>query len=860
MVKSGSPIVLWFLSVVFLAVFAGTALAEKRVALVIGNSQYSLISPQLRNPANDAKDLAQALEGIGFEVILKTDLGKQDFDLALMEFARKAMGADAALFYYAGHGLQYHSQNFFLPTDIEVQDVLDVEYRAVHQDRILRAIDHAAGVRIVILDACRDNPLAKQLTARSLGGGGPIPHGLARIDSAEETIVAFATAPDRVADDGTGRNSPFTAALIRRIREPGLEIQTMFRRVANDVYERTSGRQQPGITSSLRKDYFLNPEESDSAAWDRLRPSTDPADFKKFIKRFPASPYVRDAQFRIDLFERIRREAEENKRLAQENEKKRLAEEARKKAELLAQEAEKKRQEEAARKEAQRLALETERKRREEAARKEAERLAFEAEKKRQEEEARKETKRLALEAEKKRQEDEAKKEAERLALVTEKKRQEEEAKKEAERLGRLADAKSKEEAAKKEAERLALEAERKHQEEEAKQEAARRLADQRAAEERARVAAREVEDNKKQEAGQERQRLAVICDSDRTTLKELTGSLQAGAIEKLSKETACPALKPEIAAALKKVAGAAKHACDADRKTLGALKGNDIESLKAAAGSMTCETVRAEAQLRIARLEDENKRKSQSCANEKAKYDAVDPSAFEARQHYTDFLARAECSSLRSEAILLIKKIDSRVKEAQAELVRLGCHNAPVSGKFDDATKKSLALYHSKKGSLADNDHLNDSLLSELKHQHLAVCPEQPAAPAVATPSDGTLPSEMPSPKTNKKQAVHEEDARPDQGEKAAGPARRDEEKAARPSTRDRIHRAAREQEPAARPQKQRAQSAAREAEPAQRVRQRPQPQLRIAKPRSYPSGLPRMPMGPAAGSGGSAVHGVGF
>src|ERR1019366_5939585 len=260
-----------------------------RVALIVGNSQYTHISPKLVNPANDAHDIAQALESIGFDVILRTDLGKGDFDRSLAEFARKATGADAALFYYAGHGLQYHKQNFFLPTDIEVQDAVDVEYRAIDQDYVLKAVDRAAGIKIVILDACRDNPLARQLTPRrSLGGGGET-HGLARIDSAEDTIVAYATAPDHVANDGEGRNSPFTAALIRRIKEPGLEITTMFRRVANDVYERTGGGQQPETTTSLHTDYFLNPAESDSVAWSRVRDSTDQADFKEFIRKFPAS-------------------------------------------------------------------------------------------------------------------------------------------------------------------------------------------------------------------------------------------------------------------------------------------------------------------------------------------------------------------------------------------------------------------------------------------------------------------------------------------------------------------------------------------------------------------------------------------
>jgi flagellar biosynthesis GTPase FlhF len=358
------PTAVQFLSVLILAFFwVGTALADKRVALVIGISQYTRIAPRLANPVNDAHDIAQALESIGFEVILKTDIAKGEFDRSLAEFARKASGADTAVFYYAGHGLQFHGQNF-LPVDIEVQDSADVEFQAVSMGRILEAINQSAGVKIIILDACRDNPLAKQLVAAD-GSGGEITRGLARIDSAEKTIVAYATAPDHVANDDEGRNSPFTAALIRRIKEPGLEITTMFRRVANDVYAQTGGKQLPEITSSLRTDYFLNPAESDSAAWSRVRELTNPADFKEFIQKFPASPFAREAQFRIDLFDRIRRETAE----------------AKKEAERVALAAEKKRQEEAAAKEAERLAVEAEKKRQEVAAKKEAERLALEAEK-----------------------------------------------------------------------------------------------------------------------------------------------------------------------------------------------------------------------------------------------------------------------------------------------------------------------------------------------------------------------------------------------------------------------------------------------------------------------------------------------
>jgi Caspase domain len=784
MVKIISPIAVRFLSVLILTFWVGTALADKRVALIVGNGQYTRITPKLVNPANDAHDLAQALASMGFDVILRTDVGKGEFDQALVEFSRRAKNADTALFYYAGHGLQHNGKNYFLPTDIEVQDEFDFNYRAISQDSILYAVGQAKNVKIVVLDACRDNPLARQFIAsRSWGGGG-----LARIDSAEETIIAYATAPDHVANDGEGRNSPFTAALISRIKEPGLEITTMFRRVANDVYARTGGKQQPEITSSLRTDYFLNPAESDSAAWNRVRESNNPVDFKEFIQKFPASPFAREAQFRIDLYERIRRENEE-------------------------------------------------------AAKIERERIALEAEKKRHEVEAKKEAERLALAAEKQRHEVEAKKEAERLlALAAEKQRHEVEAKKEAERLALAAEKNGHEEEAKKEAERLALAAEKNGHEEEAKKEAERLQAEKRAAEERAKVAALE-EDRKKHDIELEKQRTAEICDRDLAKLKDLTTTLQTVAIQNLAKETACPTIKPATENALREVARGVKHACDADRKTLASLKDNDIGSLKTALDHVTCETVRAETQQRLAKLEDEMQRKQSVCADEKTKLDAIDASASGAHQQYSEFLAHAGCPSVSAEVSGTIKKIDSRVKAAQTELARLGCYSASINGKFDEATKKSLALYHSKKGSLADGDHLSDGILSELKQQNLGLCPEEkPAVPVIATP--------VPEQKI-KEQANKEEEARPEHKRHKIEKAAREEQEPASAPPRHRTHRAAREEEPLSRPPRHRTQSAAREEESAPRSRQR-----------AHASVAPRMPPRPTAeaGSGHNTAIGVGF
>jgi Caspase domain len=723
------------LSVLVLAFWAGTARADKRVALVVGNSQYTRITPKLANPANDANDIAQALKSIGFEVILKIDAGKGEFDRGLAEFARKASGADTALFYYAGHGLQYQGKNFFLPIDIDVQDVADVEFQAVGINSVQQAIDRSGGVKIIILDACRDNPLAKEFATRGLNGGGGGTRGLARIDRTEGFIIAYATAPDQVAQDGTGRrNSPFTEALIHRIKEPGLEIGTMFRRVTSDVYETTRGRQRPEVSISLLTDYFLIPAESDTIAWDRIRDSNDEADFKEFIQKFPSSPFTREAQARIDLFERIRRENAEEARLKREREAleaEKCDSDRTKLKELTAT-----LQADAIQSLAKESACPT---------------IKLDAEKALQQ----------VARALDERKKHDAELEKQRLAAACDS---------DTVKLKQLTDA--------------------------LQTDAIQRLAKESTCptikpsiDNALQQVARVVEEHKKHDADLERQRIAEACDRDSTKLKELTGALQADAIQTLGKETTCPTLKPAIGAALKEVERGVKRTCDADRKTLAAVKNNDIESLKGAVDHMTCETVRAGAQQRLAKLEDEVKQKEQLCAEEKQKLNAIDENVASARQQYVEFQSHAACATLRAEVTGTIKKIDERVKAAQIELTRLGCYNASINGQFDEATRKSLALYHSKKGSQEGGDHLNDGLVSELRSQELGLCPSEPnvaAKPPASSP-------ETPAPNTQ--QATHEQNVEPGHNASAT-PGGTRKERVSRPGRSHRNVVAEREQE----------------------------------------------------------------
>src|SRR5258708_4320287 len=280
---------------------ANAAWAERRVALVVGNSQYKNSNLVLFNPKNDAEDVAASLRSLGFEVILSIDASRRDFDLAMTQVARVATYADTALFYYAGHALQHQGQNYLMPTDAQLEDEISLRYEMVSLDDVRAGLERAGGVKIMILDACRKHPVLDRRTRRMTGMTRNVDtvRGLARISGAQGEVVAYATAADQVAADGSGRNSPFTAALLKRLTEAGLEIGTMFRRVAADVTEQTKGQQHPELLISLISEYYLN--QNDRPVWERIKAIADRAGFGDFIDRSPSSPRASDAQYRLQM-------------------------------------------------------------------------------------------------------------------------------------------------------------------------------------------------------------------------------------------------------------------------------------------------------------------------------------------------------------------------------------------------------------------------------------------------------------------------------------------------------------------------------------------------------------------------------
>jgi Caspase domain len=229
------------------------ALAEKRVALVIGNSAYENVA-RLGNPANDATAMTETLKEAGFDVVdSRRNLNIADMRRAFRDFSDKARDADVAVVYFAGHGIEVDGANYVIPVDAALERDLDVYDEAFSLDRILATIEPAKQLRLVILDACRLNPFAK--TMKRTIGSRAVGRGLARVEpNSPNTLIAFASKADSIASDGDSKNSPFTSALVKHIATPGLDLRKAFGFVRDDVLRSTSNRQEPYVYGSLGGD------------------------------------------------------------------------------------------------------------------------------------------------------------------------------------------------------------------------------------------------------------------------------------------------------------------------------------------------------------------------------------------------------------------------------------------------------------------------------------------------------------------------------------------------------------------------------------------------------------------------------
>ena len=306
---------------------AQAAKADRRIAFVVGNGAYKNVA-QLPNPAIDAQAMAAVLRNVGFEVVEGTNLTRDKMTERLLEFGKKAQGADVAVFFYAGHGIAISGTNYLLPIDADIKSEMDVKLgAAINIDLTLDQTMSDAKVKLVFLDACRDNPFTAKIKSNSATRSVSVQSGLAEMKSGEGTLIAFATGPGQTALDGQeGTNSPFTRALIAHITSPGVEIQQAMTEVRAQVNEETNKGQLPWGHTNLIGSVYLNPVSapvagaapapsaraaaSTSAAtdvelefWRSVKESNKPEELNAYLTSYPNGQFKPLALARIAALE-----------------------------------------------------------------------------------------------------------------------------------------------------------------------------------------------------------------------------------------------------------------------------------------------------------------------------------------------------------------------------------------------------------------------------------------------------------------------------------------------------------------------------------------------------------------------------
>ncbi|HRD76171.1 MAG TPA: caspase family protein [Hyphomicrobiaceae bacterium] len=289
---------------------------DRRVALVIGNASYKH-APTLATPLRDVADLAKALENIGFRVIAGRNLTKVEMERTVRSFADALAGAEIGLFFYAGHGLQVAGQNYLVPIDARLSTLTAIDFEMVRLDLIQRAMEHQARTNVLFIDACRDNPLARDLSRAMGTRSGDVGRGLVAAEAGHGTLISFSTQPGNVALDGTGRNSPFAEALVKRIAAPGEDLSTLLIGVRNDVMRATERRQVPWEHSALTERICLSgpcgaagdagtARASEIAFWNSVKDSADAAILKTYLDRYPNGDFASLARALIEKANRTR--------------------------------------------------------------------------------------------------------------------------------------------------------------------------------------------------------------------------------------------------------------------------------------------------------------------------------------------------------------------------------------------------------------------------------------------------------------------------------------------------------------------------------------------------------------------------
>jgi uncharacterized caspase-like protein len=307
------------------ALFTDPASAERRVAFVVGNGAYQHTST-LPNPPVDARAMSALLRNVGFDVVEGTDLGRDAMTGLLRDFAAKTEGADVALFFYAGHGIAVDGKNYLIPVDADLKSEIDVKFgAAIDVEVTLDQTMADAKIKLVFLDACRDNPFANKIRSAARTRSVAVSSGLVEMKSGEGTLVAFATGPGQTALDGRqGQNSPFTRALLSNVAQPGVEIRQALTMVRAQVSTETSKQQLPWENTNLTGFFYMNPAAAAAPAataslpppvnaapsaaasndielefWRSVRNSDKAEELSAYLARFPNGNFVSLARARI---------------------------------------------------------------------------------------------------------------------------------------------------------------------------------------------------------------------------------------------------------------------------------------------------------------------------------------------------------------------------------------------------------------------------------------------------------------------------------------------------------------------------------------------------------------------------------
>jgi formylglycine-generating enzyme required for sulfatase activity len=295
------------LALLMMAFAVSPAQAAKRVALVIGNNNYTTL-PNLNNAKKDAEGMAAKLRGLGFDVILKTNAGVRAIGRALADFENRLAKADVALVFYAGHGIQANGKNHLIPSDARIEVEEDLRFGSIDSQEFLHAMNRAGTpLNIVILDACRDNPLPRRSRSAERGLSiQAVPTGI------KGTAVVYSAAPGQKAQDGPrGGHGVFTGALLKVLDEPGLKLEDVFKKTARRVASLTRGKQDPWINSSVKGDFYFKPggasprlttksADKETVFWQSIKDSNNAEDYKDYLMQYPSGTFARLAKRRIE--------------------------------------------------------------------------------------------------------------------------------------------------------------------------------------------------------------------------------------------------------------------------------------------------------------------------------------------------------------------------------------------------------------------------------------------------------------------------------------------------------------------------------------------------------------------------------